>query len=185
MVSYELNIIVLAIVSLLVIKKFDKKVFRNFFLIFIGILLLQYFTQALWLTVGLAKWSYLYQGVNWIITLGRSTMVIVSLAIIDYGFPKISQRARFGLYFIPILIMGIIGEAVSATRGTIQYHPELLNAFSGMTILGNVPIEALYYIPVFMLLAISFAKYWETILDHKFVEPRKIKKKKKKKRMKK
>jgi|TARA_B100001964_G_C14075833_1_gene527928 hypothetical protein len=179
MASYELTVIALAVVSLLVIKKFDKKVFRNFFVIFIGILLLQYFTQALWLTVGLAKWSYLYQGVNWIITLGRSTMVIVSLAIIDYGFPKISQRVRFGLYFIPILIMGIIGEAVSAARGTIQYHPELLNSFSGITMLGNVPIEALYYIPVFMLLAVSFAKYWQLVLDNPEIKKSKNKGRKK------
>jgi len=78
--------------------------------------------------------------------------------------------------------MGIIGEAISAARGTIQYHPELLNAFSGITMLGTVPIEALYYIPVFMLLAVSFAKYWQVILDNKTVEPKKIKKKRGKKK---
>jgi FlaA1/EpsC-like NDP-sugar epimerase len=169
---YELTVIVLTVISLLIIKRFDEKVFRNFLIIFIGILLLQYFTQALWLTVGLSKWSYLYQGVNWIITLGRATMVIVSLALVDYFFPKLSQQARFGMYFIPILITGVIGEAISAARGTIQYHPELLNAFSGVTILGKVPIEALYYIPVFMLLIVSFAKYWQLVLDYQKTKKR-------------
>ena len=140
---------------------------HNYLIIFIGILLLQYFTQALWLTVGLANWSYLYQGVNWIITLGRATMVVVSMAIVNVAFPKLSERVRFGLYFIPILILGLIGEAISAGRGTIQYHPQLLEAFSGIKIIGNVPIEAIYYIPFFMLLAISFARYWQIIFDHK------------------
>ena len=165
MTLYELTVIAIAVIAFLILRKFDKKILRNFVIVFIGILLLQYFTQALWLTVGLAKWSYLYQGVNWIITLGRTTMVIVSMAIIDFFFPKFSERARFGLYFIPILITGLIGETISSSRGTIQYHPKLLESFSGITILGSVPIEAIYYIPVFMLLAISFARYWQIILD--------------------
>ncbi len=167
---YELTIIGITIVSLIILKKFDNKIFRNYLIIFIGILLLQYFTQALWLTVGLAKWSYLYQGVNWVITLGRATMVVVSMAIINITFPKFSERARFGLYFIPILILGIIGEAISAGRGTIQYHPQLLEAFSGIKILGSVPIEAIYYIPFFMLLALSFARYWQIIFDQKVIK---------------
>ncbi len=121
----------------------------------------------MWLTVGLAKWSYLYQGVNWIITIGRTTMVVVSIALIDFIFPKFSERARFGLYFIPILISGIIGEAVSSGKGIIQYHPKLLESFSGIKIIGSVPIEALYYIPFFMLLAISFSRYWQIIFDSK------------------
>lgn len=167
MVLYEFTVIAIAIISLLVLRIFDRKVLRNFVIVFVGILLLQYFTQALWLTVGLAKWSYLYQGVNWIITIGRTTMVIISMMVIDLIFPKFSERARFGLYFIPILILGLIAETISVARGTIQYHPELLKAFSGMKIIGNVPIEALYYIPFFMLLAISFARYWQVILDNK------------------
>ncbi len=165
MVLYEFIVIVMAAVSLFILRKFDKKIFRNFLIVFIGILLLQYFTQALWLTVGLAKWSYLYQGVNWVITLGRATMVIVSMAIVNLALPKFSERVRFGLYFIPILIFGLIGEAISSSRGTIQYHPQLLEAFSGIKIIGSVPIEAIYYIPFFMLLAVSFARYWQIIFD--------------------
>ena len=165
MVLYEFTVIAIAVISLLILRKFDKKVLRNFIIVFIGIILLQYFTQALWLTVGLAKWSYLYQGVNWIITIGRATMVIVSMTVIDLIFPRFSERARFGLYFIPILISGLIAETFSSARGTIQYHPQLLEAFSGIKILGSVPIEAIYYIPVFMLLVVSFARYWQIILD--------------------
>lgn len=164
---YEFTVISITLISLIILRKFDDKIFRNYLIIFVGILLLQYFTQALWLTVGLAKWSYLYQGVNWIITLGRATMVVVSMAIINIAFPKLSERVRFGLYFVPILIFGLIGEAISAGRGTIQYHPQLLDAFSGIKILGNVPIEAIYYIPFFMLLAISFARYWQILFDQK------------------
>jgi len=167
MVSYELTVIALAVVSLFILSIFDKKVLRNFIIIFVGVLLLQYFTQALWLTVGLAKWSYLYQGVNWVITIGRTTMVVISIALIDFIFSKSSERARFGLYFIPIIITGIIGEAISSGRGIIQYHPKLLESFSGIKIIGSVPIEAFYYIPFFMLLVISFARYWQIILDNK------------------
>lgn len=166
MVFYEFTVIAIALISLLILRKFDKKVLRNFIIVFIGILLLQYFTQALWLTVGLAKWSYLYQGVNWIITIGRTTMVIVSMTVIDLIFPRFSERTRFGLYFIPILISGLIGETISSRMGTIQYHPKLLETFSGIKIYGSVPIEALYYIPFFMLLAISFVRYWQIILDN-------------------
>ena len=174
---YELTIIVMAVVLLLILRKFDKKILRNFVIVFVGVLLLQYFTQALWLTIGLAKWSYLYQGVNWIITLGRTTMVIVSMFVVDLLFPKFSEKARFGLYFIPILITGLIGEVISSSRGTIQYHPKLLESFSGVTIFGSVPIEAIYYIPVFMLLVVSFARYWQMILDNNQKSKKKILKK--------
>lgn len=167
MVLFELVVIVLAAASVLVITKFDRDAWKKFLIIFIGILLFQFFTQALWLTEGLDRWAYLYLGVSWIITLGRATMVIVSVYVVDALMKKSSERVRFWVYLIPILILGIIAEAISTARGTIVYHEDLQALFSGVTIFGAVPIEALFYIPVFMLFVLSFWKYWEHILVKK------------------
>ena len=174
MVLFELAIIVLALVFLLILYKIDNKVLRRFFLVFIGILLFQYFTQALWLTKNLEPWTYLYLGVNWIITIGRSTMVIVSMAIVDIYFSRYSEKIRFLLYLVLLTISGVFAEAMTVAQGNIQYHPALKEVFSGYTILGSVPVEALYYIPVFMMLVISFVRYWELALESK--EKRKKKK---------
>jgi hypothetical protein len=165
MALFETVVIVLALVMLLILYKLDHKVLRRFSLIFIGVLLFQYFTQALWLTVGLESWSYLYLGINWIITLGRTTMVLVSVALVDLYLPKFSERTRFWIYLIPIVLLGIISETISAGAETIQYHPALEELFSGLTIIGKLPIESLFYIPIFMIFVLSFMKYWEKSLD--------------------
>lgn len=167
MAMFELSIIVLAIVFLLLLKKIDANILKKFAIIFIGILLFQYFTQALWLTVGLAPWAYLYLGVSWVITLGRALMVIVSITLIDLYFPQYEEKMRFWFYFIPIVLLGLIAEAISSANGTIQYHSALQEVLSGIKILGMVPVEALFYIPTFMIFVLCFYKYWGKILNTK------------------
>jgi hypothetical protein len=51
-----------------------------------------------------------------------------------------------------------------------HYAPELLESSCGLQI-GGVPIEAIYYVPVFLSLIISFYKYWMFVLDRVPVPP--------------
>ena len=161
MTLFELGVIVICLAFLTLLKKLDSHILRKFGITFIAILLFEYFTQPLWLNVNLERWAYLYLDVSWIITLGWTTIILVSMTIIDIYFPKDSELERFLFYFIPITIIGIIAEASVLYLGIRKYPQAVLETLSGKTLLGIVPIEALYYIPVFMALVISFARYWE------------------------
>jgi len=180
MVLFEASIILLSVVFLLILTKVDEKYLSKYIIIFVGILLFQYFTQALWVVGGMEKWAYLYLGVSWVITLGRASMVIVSIALVDLYFPQQSERAKFWLYLIPIVVLGIIGEVISTSTGTIRYHQELINILSGIKLVGQVPIEALLYIPIFMIFVLSFLKYWEKNLWGKTKRINKLKRRKRK-----
>ena len=151
---------------LLILYKLDKKVFRRFGLAVIGVLIFEYFTQALWINADLEPWSYLYLGVNWIITIGWAGIITVSTQLIKLYLPKYSKKIR---YVISVFVVGIIGffaEWVGVGLGVRQYTEAALEVTSGILIgYGKVPIEALYYIPVFMALVIAFVHYWEDILD--------------------
>ena len=45
--------------------------------------------------------------------------------------------------------------------GIREYSAMAQRSMSGVLLLGLVPIEALYYIPVFMILVLGFKIYWE------------------------
>lgn len=175
MALFEASVLIICLSFLLVLRKLDADIFRKFAVTFIAVLLFEYFTQPLWLNVGLEKWAYLYLDVSWIITVGWATIIIVSMAIIDLYFKRENELERFFFYFIPITFVGITAEAVVLFLGIRKYPPEVIGILSGKTIFGLVPIEALYYIPVFMALVISFARYWETSFKENTLIMRKIK----------
>ncbi len=85
----------------------------------------------------------------------------MSTTIIDLYFNAKSELQRFILYLVPITIIGVVAEAVVLSLKIRQYPQEIMNIFSGYTLFGIVPVETLYYIPVFMALVISFSRYWE------------------------
>jgi len=82
-------------------------------------------------------------------------------------------------FSVPFLTGCLIGVVLGL--GIREYSSAAQRMLSGIT-LGNVPIGALYYIPVFMVLVISFVRYWETIGEEKAkpIEENKAKKGKKK-----
>ena len=161
MALFELGVLVISLTFLVILRKIDKHILRKFGITFIAVLLFEYFTQPLWLNVNLEKWAYLYLDVSWIITVGWTTIILVSMSIVDLYFSKESELERFLFYFFPICFIGVLSEATVLYLGIRKYPAEIVQTLSGHTILGIVPVEALYYIPVFMALVISFSRYWE------------------------
>ncbi|MBT4857929.1 hypothetical protein HOK76_06060 [archaeon] len=176
---FELTVITLSLVFLLILFKLNSKVFQRFGLAFVAVLLFEYFTQALWLNLNLEPWSYLYLDVSWILTIGWATIIVVSLELIELYFPNYSEKVR---YFLSIFIIGIVGffaEWAVIALGIRDYPLAVKQGLSGILLgYGKVPIEALYYIPVFMALMVAFVRYWEMLLSQK---PKKTKKRGKKK----
>ena len=161
---FEISIIVLALVFSLILFKSDKNIFKKFGLAFIAVLLFEYFTQALWLNKGLAPLAYLYLDVSWIIGLGWATIIIVMRSIADMYFHSFTDRLKFFINLIMIGIVGFFAEWVVLGLDIREYSEAVKNTLSGITI-GPVPIEAIYYIHVFMALVLSFNLYWESLLN--------------------
>ena len=88
MAIFEISVILIVLSFILILRKIDKNILRKFGIIFIAVLLFEYFTQAMWLNVNLERWAYLYLDVSWVITIGWTGIIIVSMAIIDLYFPK-------------------------------------------------------------------------------------------------
>ncbi len=161
MTSFEILVIVSSLAVLWLFQQKDKKFWKKYVISAVGVLLFEYFTQALWLNKGLAPWSYLYLDVNWVLTLGWTAIILVSMAVVDYALPYTSDKKRYVLYIVASSLVGFFGESLVTALGIREYSASTQALMSGMKVFGAVPIEAIYYIPVFMALVIAFIKYWE------------------------
>lgn len=175
MVVFEISVIIAAILLLLFGFK-NKTLLLRFGLSFVGVLIFEYFTQALWLNKNLESWTYLYLDVSWVITLGWAILVTLSLNIGDVLGRKSKEWQRFTISLAVVSLAGIFGEFIVRLLGIREYASAVYEILSGYTILKYIPLEALYYIPFFMTLIISFVRYWEIILQ-KVPETKKKKKK--------
>ncbi len=165
---FEISIISLVALFLLILYKLNNKVLRRFGLAFVAVLLFEYFTQALWLNHNLEPWSYLYLDINWILTIGWAGIITVCMELINLYLPNLTERFRYVISVIFIGIIGFFAEWVVVGL-EIRFYPEAVKqSLSGIMLgYGKVPIEALYYIPVFMALMVSFVRYWEICFDEK------------------
>ena len=166
MVYFELLVIVATLVIFFFLRKSQTNLIRNYIITIIAVLIFEYLTSDLFVNTGLEFWAYLYKDVSWIITLGWANIIIVSIAIIDKVFQKISEGKRFAVQLIFITIVGLLAEMYVRFLGIREYTELAQKSLSGVMI-GNIPIEALYYIPVFMALVISFKRYWEISFNEK------------------
>ena len=164
MTLFEILVIVVSLGVLLLLQKNDKNAWKKYIITAIAVLLFEYFTQALWLNNNLAKWSYLYLDVNWVLTLGWTAIILVSVVFVDYTFKSASDKKRYVFYIITASIIGFFGEVLVTSMGIREYSSATQALISGVEVFGSVPIEAIYYIPVFMALVIAFKKYWEVNL---------------------
>ena len=115
----------------------------------------------MWLNLNLERWAYYYGDMSWVLTIGWATIIVVSIALIDLYFSWESELKKFIIYLILVSIVGIVAESVVLYLGIRDYPQAVKDILFGQKILGIVPIEAIYYIPVFMALVIAFARYWE------------------------
>lgn len=160
---FEVAVLVLSAVFLLLLYKLDRRILGSYILIFIGVLLFEYFTQALWNNVNLEWWAYLYLDVSWIIALGWSTIILVSIKVVDMYY---EHKLPFLWKAVMASIIGIAAEMVVVGLGIRTYSHAVTRVASG-TYFGNIPIEALMYIPTFMILMITFHGFWNDVLTSK------------------
>lgn len=167
---FESVVITGSVVIPYILSKFNKKIPLRFLVIFTGVLIFELFTAPMWDNIKLGWWAYLYQDISWVLTLGWSTMILTVVLLIDHYFGKLSVTKRFILYLITLTFLVVLTESAVVSLGIRSYSPEVKDALTGTYFIG-IPIETIYYVPVFMTLVISFYKYWAYVIDNELLVP--------------
>lgn len=165
----EILIIVCTILLWWYMKKQGyKNVTRRMIILFIGVLLFELMSEPMWLNLGFHKWAYLYKDITWIITLGWVLIFMISMLLVDFSFPNLQEKKRFWLYLLFAETITVPLEMMLLETGIRKYAPILLDTMTGFTIpFTSVPMEAIYAIPIFSALIISFYKYINHLFEIK------------------
>lgn len=129
-----------------------------------GVLIFEVFTAPMWINDNMGRFAYVYQDVSWILTIGWTAMILSVVILVDNRFSDWKAPRRFAAYLGILLVLVVIAEAIVVGVGIRKYSPEVLASVSGFKLLG-VPIEILFYVPVFTSLVIAFYKYWSFVID--------------------
>jgi hypothetical protein len=151
-------------VSMFFLPKVKDKIWQRFGIMAVGVLIFEMFTAPMWHNYKMGEWAYLYHDVSWILTIGWTTLILTTVLVVDKLLPHVRESQRFMIY-LGILVFLIVPLEIWAVNINLRgYSPEVNKVLSGIS-LFKVPIEILYYTPVFTGLIISFYKYWSFVID--------------------
>jgi hypothetical protein len=173
--AFEILILIATGLFFWLFQKVKPQLWQRFLIMTVGVLLFELFTEPMWQNYRMGKFAYLYHDVSWILTLGWTSLILTVILSVDRLFPQLKPYQRFGISLGILTLVSFPLEILVVNLGIRGYSPEVLDRISGIFIFG-VPIEALYYIPVFMGLVISFYRYWELVLDQEPLIPLKHRK---------
>ena len=169
-VVFEVLVFVGFLAALAILSRMVKRVPLRFAVVACGVLIFELFTGPMWRNLKMGSWAYLYQQVSWILAIGWSSLILSVIVFVDHFAAKKPELVRFAIC-LGILMPVVFGfEVLLVGLGVRHYAPEVMQTVSGVSVAG-VPIEALYYVPVFLALIIGFYKYWSFVIDQVPVVP--------------
>lgn len=147
-------------------KQKYQNVERRFTILFIAILFFEIISEPMWHNIGFEKWTYLYRELTLTVTLGWLSIFMISMLLVDYYFHKESEIKRFFYYLFIIETITVPIEMYLLESGMRKYSTELISTMSGLKIpFTSVPMEAVWAVPLFAILVISFYKYINYLVD--------------------
>ena len=168
--AFDLCVIVAAIATYFVLARLTTRLWLRAIVMMGGVFLFELFTSPMWHNEHLGRFAYVYCDVSWILTLGWTTLILGVVVSVDHWRSDWSEPKRFAVYLGILLALVTIAEMVVVALGIRKYSPEVLQAVSGISMRG-VPLEILYYVPVFTTLVIAFYKYWNFVIDNAALVP--------------
>lgn len=160
-VAFEVTVVAGALITYWFLRRRVQRLRGHFALVAISVFLLEFFTGPMWENRNLGFWAYVYSDVSWMYTLGWTTLIILVVYLVDIVVRPPHAWQRFAGYLLLLTPIALVFDAISVGLGIRVYSPEVLEAAgpARIPVLG-VPLAGLYYVPVFMTLALSSYKHW-------------------------
>ncbi|CAK6692932.1 MULTISPECIES: hypothetical protein [unclassified Synechococcus] len=163
-------VILLGLAALAWLARFRDRIPSRLGLMAVGVLIFELFTAPMWHNAHLGRWAYLYQDVSWVLTFGWSVFFLLVVEIIDQLRPRWRAWRRFTVQLLLITLLTLPLEILVVQLGIRSYAPEVLDAVVGGFVAG-VPLQLLFYVPVFTSLVLCFYKYWCLVLEDPLLLP--------------
>jgi hypothetical protein len=158
---FEIAVVAVAILAYRYLNARVLRFREHFILVAIGVFILEFFTAPMWENRNLGVWAYVYSDVTWIFTIAWTTMILGTVYAVDRLARQRPDWQRFLLYLVVLTPMALVFESLNVGLGIRAYAPETLAAAGPWRIpVLDVPAAGLYYVPVFMTLALSFYRFW-------------------------
>jgi hypothetical protein len=168
--AFQAAVLAATAAGLWAVSRVRDRVGLRFAVMALGVLIFQLFTAPMWNNDHLGPWAYLYRDVSWVLTLAWSTLFLVVVELGDRLWPRWRAWKRFLLNLVVITLVSLPVELLLVRLGVRSYAPEVLEAVGDWR-LGGVPLEFLYYVPVFAALVLGFYRYWGFVLDDALLIP--------------
>jgi hypothetical protein len=112
-------------------------------------------------------WSYVFHDITILMT-GLWVVIVVGVTLaVDWFLRTTEFRLRFAISLILITIIAVPIEGWFLANGYRVYGPSATADFIGLrTIVGDIPIEVMAAIPMYLSLVIAFVRYWDGSVDH-------------------
>ena len=166
---FELLVIALTVILLFYLQSKNRNSSKVFLITAIGVLLFEYFTQALWFNQNLETWAYLYLDVSWIMTLLWTDVILFSMFLVEGLRSKASEVKKFFMNIGVITIFVVIIEWILIRANIRGYPEEILKLYESLPrLFGIVPLKELIYVFAFMSLVVAFVRYWQQNYGLKF-----------------
>ena len=112
-------------------------------------------------------WSYVFHDITVLMT-GLWVVIVVAVTVaVDWLMRTSDFRLRFAIALIVITVIATPIEGWFLANGYRVYGPSATADFIGLrSIIGNIPIEVMAAIPMYMSLVIAFVRYWDGTVDH-------------------
>jgi hypothetical protein len=111
-------------------------------------------------------WSYVFHDITILMT-GLWILIVVGVTlVVDRLLPTIDFRLRFAAYLVFITAIATPIEGWFLANGYRVYGPSATADFIGArTLIGDIPIEVMAAIPMYLSLVIAFVRYWDGSVD--------------------
>jgi hypothetical protein len=158
---FEVGVIVAGILTYRFLAARIEHVRGHLLLIALGMFLVEFFTGPMWTNQHLGPWAYVYSDVSWILTIGWTVLISLSIYVVERVLRAKEPWKRYVLFLLIITPVTIMCDGLVRGLGIRESSPETAAAAgSAMFPIIDVPVAGLYYVPVVMTLVYSFCKHW-------------------------
>ena len=135
---------------------------RRFVLITVAVFMFEIIVEPMATNQHFPAWSYVFHDITIIMTGLWVVIVAVCTYAVDRLLPNVDYRLRFGAYLALIAVIATPIEGWFINNGYRVYGPSATADFIGIrTLVGDLPIEVVAAIPLYLALVISFVRCWD------------------------